>query len=58
MTIQLMNPQTHEVELAVPGIPTAGLTTSRAISSLIAELRDEYKLRCIVDNDRRRYSTR
>jgi hypothetical protein len=42
LTIQLLNPLTRQVDLTTSGIPVASLSTIRAISDLVAQLREEY----------------
>lgn len=41
MTVQITEPSTGQVNLIVTGIALARLNTSREISNLVAELRDE-----------------
>ena len=48
MTIQLIDPETHEIGMTVPGIPVADLTSVRFISDLIAQIREEYQLSRMV----------
>ncbi|WP_213881460.1 DUF1652 domain-containing protein [Pseudomonas sp. dw_358] len=43
MTVKVAGPQTEHVYLLATGIQTASLTTVRAISNLIAELRIEMR---------------
>lgn len=44
MTIQLINQSTNQVDLTVPGIPISSLMTMRAVSDLVAQVREEYRL--------------
>ena len=41
LTIRVYEPSTGRVDLLVTGIPSANLTSSRALANLIAELRSE-----------------
>jgi hypothetical protein len=51
MTIQLVNPSTDEVGLTVPGIPISSLTTMRAVSDLVAQVKEEYRLVQLTHRD-------
>jgi hypothetical protein len=44
MTIQLINQSTNQVDLTVPGIPISSLITMRAVSDLVAQVREEHRL--------------
>ncbi|MBD1554633.1 DUF1652 domain-containing protein [Pseudomonas typographi] len=48
MNVQLLDPHTGAVALVVSGISTVQLTNSRAIAALVAELKEEARLRHIV----------
>ncbi|WP_191486470.1 DUF1652 domain-containing protein [Pseudomonas sp. FEN] len=41
LTVKVFDPETGRVDLLVTGISTAGLTSARAISKLVGELRGE-----------------
>ncbi|MGC5702728.1 DUF1652 domain-containing protein [Pseudomonas sp. NFXW11] len=43
MTVRICDPASGRVDLLVTGIATHGLTSSRALSELIAELRHDLK---------------
>lgn len=45
MTIQLLNPDTRKEELTVLGIDATKLATSHAIATLVAELKEEARMR-------------
>ncbi|WP_296187834.1 DUF1652 domain-containing protein [Pseudomonas sp. UBA1879] len=53
LTIQLINPETKEIDLTVPGIPVSNLTTMRAISDLVAQIREELRLTHLAHSDPR-----
>jgi hypothetical protein len=56
MTIQLIDPDTHEIGMTVPGIPVSDLTSIRFISDLIAQIREEYQLSRMVQGGYRNIS--
>ncbi len=56
MTIQLIDPDTHEIGLTVPGIPVANLVSVRFISDLIAQIREEYQSKRMVQSEYRKLS--
>jgi hypothetical protein len=58
MTIQVFDPDTHDVEFTVPGIRIASLTSSRAISELLAQIREEYKMSHMVHTEYRKFGKR
>lgn len=41
LSVKVIDPRTGRVELMVDGVSTQGLTSSRAVSNLIGELRSE-----------------
>ncbi|QXI26345.1 DUF1652 domain-containing protein [Pseudomonas vanderleydeniana] len=45
LMIQLINAQTQQEELTVTGIDPKDLTSSRAIAELVAQVREELRLR-------------
>ena len=45
LVVQLINPNTHQVDLTVTGIDAQNLTSSRAIAKLVAEIKEEARLR-------------
>ncbi|WP_397470702.1 DUF1652 domain-containing protein [Pseudomonas sp. DD1] len=44
LTVRLINPTTHQVELTVTGIDAQSLTSSRAIARLVMEVKEEARL--------------
>ncbi|WPO98227.1 DUF1652 domain-containing protein [Pseudomonas sp. HR96] len=55
LTVQLINPRTAEIDLTVKGIVMAKLTSSRALAALVAEIKEELRLKPGIVQDRRRY---
>lgn len=47
MTIQLLSPNTRQVELTVAGINLGALPSSRAIAKLVAEIKEEARMSCV-----------
>lgn len=43
LTIRLISPTTHEVELTVTGIDAQSLTSSRAMARLVMEIKEEVR---------------
>lgn len=44
LTVRLINPTTHQVELTVTGIDAQSLTSSRAMAKLVMEIKEEARL--------------
>lgn len=53
ISIQLINPRTRKVEVSRSEVPIGGLTSSRAIANLVAELREELRIWPTAHQDRR-----
>jgi len=55
LTIQLLNPRTGTVDLAVKGILMSRLSSSRSLAALVGEIKEELRTRPSAANDRRRH---
>ncbi|MBD8480391.1 DUF1652 domain-containing protein [Pseudomonas coleopterorum] len=53
ISIQLINPRTRKVEVSRSAVPISGLTSSRAIANLVAELKEELRIWPIAHQDLR-----
>lgn len=52
ISIQLINPRTRKVEVSRSAVPIGGLTSSRAIANLVAELKEELRTWPLAHQDR------
>lgn len=53
LTVQLINPRTHEIDLTVSGILPVKQASSRALATLVAEIKEELRLKPGIVKDRR-----
>ncbi|MFJ4130830.1 DUF1652 domain-containing protein [Pseudomonas cyclaminis] len=55
LVVQLINPDTHQVDLTVTGIDARRLSSSRAIAKLVGEIKEEARLRASAPDKLIRY---